>query len=76
MKITRTIRPTTVAALFTLFLIFKALWPLAILWVLNTLFGAGLAYSFLNWLAALVLWHSVKYVLQLRYRYGSRSIGQ
>ena len=29
--------------------------PLDLLWALNTLFGMGLAYSFLNWLAALVL---------------------
>lgn len=29
--------------------------PLVLLWSLNTLFGMGLAYSFLNWLAALVL---------------------
>ena len=29
--------------------------PLVLLWALNTLFGMGLAYSFLNWLAALVL---------------------
>lgn len=29
--------------------------PLALLWSLNTLFGLGLAYSFLNWLAALFL---------------------
>jgi len=29
--------------------------PLVFLWSLNTLFGMGLAYSFFNWLAALVL---------------------
>ncbi len=29
--------------------------PLVLLWSLNTLFGMGLAYSFFNWLAALVL---------------------
>lgn len=29
--------------------------PLVLLWALNTLFSMGLAYSFLNWLAALVL---------------------
>lgn len=29
--------------------------PFVFLWSLNTLFGMGLAYSFINWLAALVL---------------------
>jgi hypothetical protein len=29
--------------------------PFATLWMLNTLFGMGLAYSWTNWLAALVL---------------------
>ena len=32
-----------------------ALWPLAIIWSLNTLFSQGIAYTFSNWLAALVL---------------------
>lgn len=30
-------------------------WPLAILWAINTLTGAGLSYSFFNWLAVVVL---------------------
>lgn len=29
--------------------------PFAIIWALNTLFGFGLAYSFANWLAVVVL---------------------
>jgi hypothetical protein len=29
--------------------------PLITLWMLNTLFATGLEYSFMNWLAALVL---------------------
>lgn len=31
------------------------LWPLVVVWALNTLFGLGIAYTFWNWLAALVL---------------------
>lgn len=31
------------------------LWPLVVVWALNTLFGFTIAYTFWNWLAALVL---------------------
>ena len=31
------------------------LWPLAAIWALNTLFALGIAYSFWNWLAMVVL---------------------
>lgn len=31
------------------------LWPLAVIWALNTLFGMGIAYTFWNWLAMIVL---------------------
>jgi hypothetical protein len=31
------------------------LWPLVVIWALNTLFAMGLAYTFINWLAVLVL---------------------
>jgi len=30
-------------------------WPWVIIWAVNTLFGLGIAYTFWNWLAALVL---------------------
>lgn len=36
-------------------LIAVVLWPLAIVWALNTLFGLTIAYTFWTWLAALVL---------------------
>lgn len=36
------------------------LWPLVIVWALNTLFGMGIAYTFWNWLAALVLLLAIK----------------
>lgn len=38
-----------------LVIVMVAFGPLVLLWALNTLFGTGLAYSFFNWLAALVL---------------------
>ena len=31
------------------------LWPLAIIWAVNTLFSFGIAYTFWTWLAVLVL---------------------
>ena len=31
------------------------LWPLAVIWALNTLFAMGIAYTFWNWLAMIVL---------------------
>jgi len=31
------------------------LWPLVVIWAANTLFGFGIAYTFWNWLAVLVL---------------------
>jgi hypothetical protein len=30
-------------------------WPYAIIWAVNTLFGFNIAYTFINWLAVLVL---------------------
>lgn len=31
------------------------LWPLVIVWALNTIFGLGIAYTFWTWLAMLIL---------------------
>jgi hypothetical protein len=31
------------------------LWPLLAIWALNTLFALGIAYTFWNWLAVVVL---------------------
>lgn len=45
-----------VIAIFVL----AVLWPLVIVWALNTLFGLGIAYTFWNWLAALVLLTAIK----------------
>lgn len=41
-------------------LVFTALawvffWPFAVIWALNTLFAMGIAYTFWNWLAMIVL---------------------
>lgn len=41
--------------IFLIVIVAIAFGPLVLLWSLNTLFGMGLAYSFFNWLAALVL---------------------
>ena len=30
-------------------------WPFAVIWALNTLFAMGIAYTFWNWLAMVVL---------------------
>ena len=38
-----------------LILVVAVLGPLAIIWALNTLFQTGLAYTFWNWLAVVVL---------------------
>ena len=37
------------------FLTLAVLWPLVIIWAVNTLFSLGIAYTFINWLAVLVL---------------------
>ena len=42
----------------TIFVLLAALiiaFPFAIIWALNTLFSLGIAYSFVNWLAVVVL---------------------
>ena len=31
------------------------LWPLVVIWAVNTLFSFGIAYTFWNWLAVLIL---------------------
>lgn len=48
-------RNTMVLLLILLAIAMVAFVPFVFLWSLNTLFGMGLAYSFINWLAALVL---------------------
>ena len=30
-------------------------WPFALIWAVNTLFGAGIAYTFWTWLAAFIM---------------------
>lgn len=42
-------------ALIFVILVLVVLSPIGTLWMLNTLFGLGLAYTFKTWLAALVL---------------------
>ncbi len=46
----------TLGVTFVISIFFLAfLWPLAIIWAVNTLFSFGIAYTFWNWLAVLVL---------------------
>lgn len=37
------------------FILLAFLWPLVVIWAVNTLFAMGIAYTFWNWLAVLVL---------------------
>jgi len=41
--------------LIALALLVIIFWPYAIIWAVNTLFGFNIAYTFINWLAVLVL---------------------
>lgn len=41
-------------------LVLIILWPLVIVWAINTLFGLSIAYTFWNWLAALILLTAIK----------------
>jgi hypothetical protein len=43
------------AAFVAVIIVLVILWPLVVIWALNTLFAMGLAYTFINWLAVLVL---------------------
>ena len=36
-------------------LVLAILWPLVVIWAVNTLFAFGIAYTFWTWLAVLVL---------------------
>lgn len=51
----KVIAATGIVGFVILVFVLAILWPLVIIWALNTLFGFGIAYSFLNWLAMLVL---------------------
>lgn len=44
-----------IAGLALLVLALIVLGPLAVIWALNTLFSLGIAYTFWNWLAVVVL---------------------
>jgi hypothetical protein len=43
-----------VGAVVTIFAL-VLFWPFAVIWALNTLFAFGIAYTFWNWLAMVVL---------------------
>lgn len=44
-----------IGGIIVLVLILALLWPLVVIWAVNTLFAMGIAYSFWNCLAVLVL---------------------
>jgi hypothetical protein len=46
---------TSVIGAFIVMVLLVIFWPFVVIWALNTLFGLGLAYTFWNWLAMLVL---------------------
>lgn len=46
---------TSVIGAFIVMVLLAIFWPFVVIWALNTLFGLGLAYTFWNWLAMLVL---------------------
>lgn len=48
-----------VGAVIAIFVL-AILWPLVIVWALNTLFNLSIAYTFWNWLAGLVLLTAIK----------------
>jgi hypothetical protein len=46
---------TSIIAVFIALIAVIVLFPLAVVWALNTLFALGIAYSFWTWLAVLIL---------------------
>lgn len=49
-----------IIVLVLLLLVILALAPLAVIWSLNTLFGLSIGFTFINWLATVVLLIAVK----------------
>jgi uncharacterized membrane protein len=48
-------RMTSITLFILLVITLVALGPLAVIWAVNTLFGAGIAYTIWTWLAVIVL---------------------
>jgi hypothetical protein len=46
---------TGVVGFVLLIIVWILLWPLAVIWAVNTLFSLGIAYTFWTWLAVVVL---------------------
>lgn len=51
----RNVSPATMIAIVIFIVALVALGPLVVIWALNTIFGLGIAYTFLNWLAMIVI---------------------
>lgn len=48
-------RELGIAGIVVVAIVLIFLWPLAVIWALNTLFVLGIPYTFWTWLAVLVL---------------------
>lgn len=59
-------KTSIVIGLLVLFKTLYLLTPLAILWGLNTLFSAGLGYTFTNWLAVFAIVFGLRLLLSTR----------
>jgi hypothetical protein len=59
------ITATLVSIWALLLLVVAILWPLGVIWAMNTLFGLGIAYTFWNWLAATVLIFTIQGALRI-----------
>jgi len=59
----------TVATLFAVgmlvALILAVIWPLLTLWAINALFNLGISYTFMNWLACVVLIFTLQGALKI-----------
>ena len=51
---------STIVGLALLLIVFAALWPLGVVWALNTLFSTAIPMGFKSWLAVLVLFTALK----------------
>lgn len=45
----------SVSGIVAVFIVALIIWPWAIVWAINTLFGLGIAYTFKTWLACAII---------------------
>jgi len=51
---------TSIVLLALLLIVFAAMWPLGVVWAINTLFGTAIPMGFKSWLAVTVLFTALK----------------